>query len=251
MTMKKAKNIHEGHRARMKRKFLRQKENSFAEHELLELLLFYAIPRRETNTIAHALIERFGSLRGVLSASPEELVEIKGVQEHSAGLIRLVRELSAVYAETAREKNFKLDTLDKIGKLLLEKYVGCTNEKVMCVLLDNSLGLIACEILHEGSINSAAFQPRKLFELAYSRRASSVVLAHNHPGGIAIPSGDDLTTTSNIAAGLDLLGINLLEHIIIADGHYAPIIRNSRNFQSSAVNDVAKFYSKFYETEKI
>lgn len=216
--------MHENHRERMKNRFLAEGLDHFEPHNILELLLFYAIPQKDTNEIAHALIERFGSLSAVFDAPFDELITVPGVKEHTATLIKLVPALSRQYAVAKNETKATLSDREKIGRYLVDRYVGVNVETVFLLLLDNKFNVIECIKVHEGSVNSSSITMRKLVETALFKRASMAVLAHNHPGGIAIPSGDDIVTTREVKRAFDLVGVSLLAHIIVAGNAYVDIL---------------------------
>ena len=220
-------NIHEGHRQRLKKRFLDNGLASFEPHNILELVLFYSIPRRDTNEIAHALISKFGSLKQVFDASYEELISVDGINENSATLIKLIPQLSKTYLDSEYKREVILDTAGKIGKYLVSQYIGETKEIVYLLLLDNKFGLIKKIKLHEGTINSAHFELRKIFEEIIKTNASCVVLAHNHPNGLLIPSSDDIYTTTTIYTSLKALDVSLLEHFLIVGNRYLPLIHET------------------------
>ena len=217
--------FHKEHRRRVKERFLQSSVSAFADHEMLELLLFYAIPQKDTNVLAHALLDRFGSLGGVLSATHEELCEVDGVGEHVAVLLRLILPLAARTEILKEKKNHDaLETVEAVGEYMVRRFAGENSETVQLLLLDNARSPIACVRVHEGVINSVSVTPRMLIETALARRASFAVLAHNHPGGLAIPSGDDLATTRTMQDAFSAVGIPLLEHIVVAGSSYTPIL---------------------------
>lgn len=218
--------MHENHRERMKQRFLTDGIDHFDAHNVLELLLFYSIPQRDTNEIAHALMERFGSLAAVFDAPFDELVSVPGIKEHSATLIKLIPALSRRYAVEKNRTSDALSSIDKIGRYLVDRYVGINIETVFLLLLDNKFGLIECVKVHEGSVNSSAITLRRLVETALFKHASMAVLAHNHPGGVALPSSDDLFTTREVKRAFDLMEIKLLAHIIVAGDSYLDILKN-------------------------
>lgn len=210
----------------MKQRFLTDGIDHFDAHNVLELLLFYSIPQRDTNEIAHALMERFGSLAAVFDAPFDELVSVPGIKEHSATLIKLIPALSRRYAVEKNRTSDALSSIDKIGRYLVDRYVGINIETVFLLLLDNKFGLIECVKVHEGSVNSSAITLRRLVETALFKHASMAVLAHNHPGGVALPSSDDLFTTREVKRAFDLMEIKLLAHIIVAGDSYLDILKN-------------------------
>lgn len=218
--------MHENHRDRVKNRFLTEGLDHFEPHNVLELLLFYSIPQKDTNELAHSLIERFGSLAEVFDAPYQDLIHTPGIKDHSATLIKLIPALSRRYFLEKNHADTVLSDTDKIGRFLVDQYVGVNIETVFLLLLDNKRNLIDCVKIHEGSVNSAAITTRRLVETALFKRASMAVLAHNHPSGVAIPSSDDLFTTREVARAFDLMEIKLLAHIIVAGNTYIDIMSN-------------------------
>lgn len=217
MTEGEAMGIHNGHRERMRRRFLEGGLSGFADHEILELLLFYAIPQGDVNPLAHALMDRFGSLSGVLSAPIELLTQVKGVGERTAVLLHLVP-LAAQKARLAEmKKELILNTRENVGAYLLELFSRERNEAVYEICLDAKGKLLVCRRLGEGSSSAVNLDIRKIVEIAILYSASSVILAHNHPSGIALPSQDDQTATDQAAAALRAIDVRLEDHIIVAD----------------------------------
>lgn len=216
--------MHEKHRERVKKRFLSSGLDDFEPHNVLELLLFYAIPQKDTNEIAHLLINRFGSVDKVFDASVDELKEINGIGDHAATLIKLIPALARRYAVEKNKKGLVFNNVDTMGQYFVSQYVGVTVETVLFLLLDNKFNAIDCVKIHEGSINSCEITVRKLAEIAFRNNASMVVLAHNHPSGLPIPSSADLYTTQQLRAALNLLGIQMLAHIVVAGEDYANIM---------------------------
>ena len=213
----------EGHRARLKERFLKDGLDRFNEINALELLLFYTLPRCDTNPIAHRLLDRFGSFTAVLDADYNDLLEVDGISEHTATFLKLLPDTARYYqsAKAAEQREFL--TLDDIGVYLVKLYVGVLKETVFLLLLDNKRRLISVEKIHEGSVSSAAVSIRKMAELALKKRAAAVVLAHNHPSGLPIPSSDDLNVTRNFKTALETLEIEFVDHFVIADNKYCTI----------------------------
>ena len=244
-----AEHLHSGHRQRLKKRYLDFGIENLSDHEALEMLLFYAIPQKNTNDLAHALIERFGSLRGVLTADIDSLKAVDGIGEHSAILITL---LSDIYRKTRisdNPDNVKMDSLSKIGKYLLNYYDGINEERVTMMLLDNSMKLIDFVVLSAGSVNSSSVDTRRIAELSLRKNASSVILAHNHPGGLAIPSSDDRLISKNVDAALSVIGVHLIEHIIVGTANYAPTMQlhyGSLRAAPTTLKVGEDFFSKFY-----
>ncbi len=216
---------HEGHRQRLKETFLKTSLENFQPHNILELLLFYSIPRQDTNEIAHELINHFGSLKNVFDADYEELIRIKGIKENSAILIKMIPQLSKIYLSNKPAEREVFDTFQKVGDYLVNLFVGEINEAIYIMLLDNSFRLIRTAKLTEGDLNNAILNFRSVIDLVVSARASRVIIAHNHPNGDILPSSEDIETTSTLHALLNGISVDLVEHFLIADNRYIPIIK--------------------------
>lgn len=234
-------NIHKGHRERMKQKVLNGAVKSFSDHELLEYFLYGVYTRKNTNDIAHSIIEHFGDMKGVLEASPDELQNVPEVGPAAAAYISALSELICRYFSQGEPKK-NMNIMEDIGEFFIGQFFGKKNECICILLLDNSMKYVDSRLFDEGSINSAKFDMKKLYKYAFGRNASKVIIAHNHPGGIAIPSEADRITTVNIATAFSNLGIELVEHFVIADGRYVPIMRNSQMFkQRKASEELLRF----------
>ena len=218
--------IHAGHRQRLKERFLKESLDNFEEHQVLELLLFYGIPQRDTNEIAHELIRKFGSLSKVLEATPEELAEVKYVGDNVTTLFRLITEVARYYQVNCAMREQILTSIDACGKYLVPFFHGRQNETVFLLCLDAKCKVLCCEKVGEGSVNSAGVPVRKIVEMALKANATSVILAHNHPSGLAIPSGEDIQTTRRVALALDAVEIGLVDHIIVADNDWVSLTQS-------------------------
>ena len=212
--------IHDGHREKMRQRFLKGGLDSFADHEALELLLYYAIPRRDTNPIAHALMERYGSLSAVLTAPVEDLQRVAGIGESAAVLLKLAPQLYRKARLSDAEQETVLSSVERVGVYLLERFAGEKNEVVYQLCLDRKGRLLACKKLGEGGIASADLDIRRLVENAILTGASAVILAHNHPSGVALPSQEDYAATDRAKEALAVVGVALTDHIVVADGDY-------------------------------
>ena len=207
---------HDGHRQRLKREFL-ARPDSFPDHKLLELLLFYSNPRSDTNPLAHELLERFGSLAGVLDAPVDELCKVKGMGEHGAALLKTAKELTGRYL-TARTQVARLARSSRDYYALLRQYFfGARNEQTCLLCLDGKGKVLGIRRLGEGNVNAVAITTRLIAEAALSLNAAAVVLAHNHVSGLAFPSQDDIATTNDLAPFLSRMGVELLDHLIFVD----------------------------------
>ena len=216
----KEKNLHEGHRKRLKERFLNEGLDGFNEINVVELLLFYAIPRGDTNVQAHALLDRFGNISNLFEAPFEEIADVKGVGEHSAILIKMTIGLFRRYMAD-KEKNIKIiSSSDDAVKYIRPYYIGEGNEIVYLLNLDMTGRVISHIKISEGSVTNAGVSVRKVAESALTSKAVKVVLFHNHPGGFALPSNDDILMTKNLIKSLSIFNIMLMDHIIFADNDY-------------------------------
>ena len=211
---------HDGHRQRLKERFILEGLDNFNEVQVLELLLFYVIPRQDTNPLAHRLLDRFGTLSQVLEAPVTELQKVEGMGPNAATFLHLTTAVGRYYMVNRAMQNTVLNTTEKCGEYLIPYFHGRRNETVYMLCLDAKCKLLCCKEVSEGSVNSAGVSPRKVVELALAANATTVVLAHNHPSGLAIPSSDDVHTTYRIAGALDAVEIALADHIIVADGDF-------------------------------
>ncbi len=222
--------IHEGHRERMRKRFFHEGMDHFSDYEALELLLYYAIPRKDTNPIAHSLIDHFGSLGQVLDASVEELEQVSGISRNAAVLIHLVVGLGRLYGVKRAEEIKILNTIEECGDYLKPYFFGRVNETVFLLCLDARCKVISCRKVGEGSVNSANVPIRRIVEMALGANATSVVLAHNHPSGIAIPSAEDVVTTHRVAAALRTVDVILVDHIVVAEDDFVSMVHSGHRF---------------------
>lgn len=218
--------IHKQHRKRLKEQFRKSGLDGLTDIQVLELLLFYCIPRADTNPIAHDLLKRFGSLSEVLDAPPQELEKVGGIGPGAADFLKLIRELDRYREMERRKKPRFLKTIEGCGDFLVPCFKNLQNENVYLLCLDAACKLLSCRMVGEGSVNSAAVPVRRIVEMALASRASSVVLAHNHPSGLALPSAEDVRTTRRVAAALDAVEIQLIDHIIVADDDYVSLAQS-------------------------
>ncbi|MFA9381953.1 MAG: RadC family protein [Acetanaerobacterium sp.] len=215
--------IHEGHRERVKRRFEESGLDSFSDHNILELLLFYVVPRRDTNEAAHRLMERFGSLSAVLDAPVQEISEVVGVGKNAAVYLRLFSQVARAYFNDKLKEGIVLDSSDRVGEYLIPKYVGIMHELVLLVCLDSKSKVLSCTAVMEGTINATQVSVRKIVETAVRNNAAAVILSHNHPSGLAIPSRDDIATTMKIQQALALISVTLVDHVIVADNDWVSL----------------------------
>ena len=222
--------IHDGHRERLRKRFLEEGLDNFTDIQVLELVLFFSIARRDTNPIAHALLDHFGSLSQVLEAPVEELKKVEGIGEQSAFLLKLINEVARYYQvdRTMREKI--LTSVQACGEYLVPFFFGRKVETVFLLCLDAKCKVLCCKEVGQGSVNSAGISVRKIVETALAANATTVVLAHNHPSGIALPSPEDVQTTRRVAMALSAVEVNLADHVVGADGDYVSMAQSGYRF---------------------
>ncbi len=200
----------------------------FSAHNVLELLLFYSIPRSDTNGVAHNLIEEFGSLPAVFEASYEDLLKVEGVGPRSAVLLTLIPQVTKRYlSEKVSEKIFFSDS-EEINRYIKTKYINVKSEIAFLMCFDSGGRLNNCCRISIGSVNNAVVDNRTMLELAFRNNAKNVVLVHNHPSGVAAPSKDDLTITQEVSAIFRSVNINLIDHIIYADDKIFSMAQNPK-----------------------
>jgi DNA repair protein RadC len=209
-----------GHRQRLRERFSNYGAESFHDYELLELLLTYAIPRKDVKEEAKALISRFNSISGILGASVNELCEVEGISANSAILIGLCRELAV---KSLEEKLFNKDVISSpqsVYDFSKVKLSHLENEVFMVIYLNTKNHVQGYEIIDEGTVDTAIVYPRKIVKSVIGKKASSVILVHNHPSGVCEPSNDDIRLTSAVKDSLKPVDVKVLDHIITGKSGY-------------------------------
>ncbi|MEF2919462.1 MAG: JAB domain-containing protein [Acutalibacteraceae bacterium] len=217
-----SENPHSGHRDRLRKKFLANGFDNLEVHEVLELLLYYAIPRKDTNPIAHKLLADFGSFSAVLDAPIDKLKE-SGLSENCAIYLKLFPQICSMYMEDRNNNKDKIIDIDSVGERIKHKFIGRNYEAVVLLLLDTKLKEVYCGVINKGSVSACEVYVRKIIELAVSYNSRYAVLAHNHPSGLALPSNDDIITTKKVYDALNLIDVSLVDHIIVADDDYVSL----------------------------
>lgn len=205
---------HTGHRQRMREKFLKMGLDSFEPHEALELLLTYSIPRKNTNIIAHKLLDTFGSISAVFDAPFEALINVDGITENSATLIKMVPDLLRLYKNGIDDSKC-LNTIESVTKYFSVAFIGLTKEEFKVCCLDNGLNVISCSTVAKGTNNSASITPRMVAEAAFKANCSNIIIAHNHPDTYCTPSEADKAMTRKLRTSLKAIDIDILDHIIV------------------------------------
>ena len=208
--------VHTGHRTRLRQRFFREGLEQFEDHQVLELLLFHAVPRRDTNEIAHLLLKRFGALSAVLEADPKDLATIPGIGESAIAFLALIPPLTRRYlTDSASREKPALSDSKKTNAYLVPLMAGRTEEVFYVLCLDSSCRLLFPALISKGTVNQANIHPRHVVEAALRHKASSVILAHNHPSGRLKASRADINMTQILVAALNPIGIKVLDHVII------------------------------------
>lgn len=214
--------MNDGHRQRLRERFEQSGLNGFHDHEVVELLLSYAIPRRDVKPLAKELMARFGSLSAVVDASVIQLKQVDGVGAHASVLLALVPRLMERYLQDRWKRNESYHSTQDAVRYLSSK-MGTERTEVFAILALNSQNeLIAWEEIQRGSVNRTAVFPRLVVEACLKHRATAIILAHNHPGGDPHPSSADRQLTRKLKRLLNELDIQVHDHIIVAGlAHYS------------------------------
>lgn len=212
---------HNFHRKHMRERFYEAGFKGMADHNVLEMLLYFGIPRKDTNNIAHDLINTFGSFSDVLDANRHDLMKIKGMTETAACLIKMIVPFYNRYVDVLNKREPSPVQPEEIAEFLRPKYhEGSCRERVFVLCYDNSDHLITCRLLNEGDINSSSFDIREFGRIVLETNCSSVIISHNHPHSISLPSKDDIRVTRAVIELLDMLKVTLKDHIIVSDNDY-------------------------------
>lgn len=218
------KKLHNGHRQRFKERFRQTGIESFADHEVIEMLLYFGIPYKNTNDLAHVLLNKFGGISDVLDADYEELVNVSGIGDHTALLIVFMRELFRRYSKDKLSQKRVYKDADSIAEYAITHYIGVTSEHVELFLFDAAGHMIDHVTLCEGSLSSCSVNPELLGKYIYAARAASFVICHNHPSGMLVPSDEDLIVTREIYRAFSALNKHMMGHLLICGGQYVDIL---------------------------
>lgn len=228
--------IHSGHRNRIKHEFLRNGyDENTPDEKVLEHLLFYCVLRKDTLPIARELLSRYKDLSGVIDAPFCELKTVPGVTENAAVLLKLVLPIARIYNFEKGQSKADFRSLDQIGDYIVNKYTGCKSERLSMLGMDALGRKVFFEFISNGSIESVGLSVKSVLKLMLEKNAVSIVLAHNHPGGVALPSTEDIFSTFELASTLRKVNFKLVDHIIIADGDYVSM-RQSKNLSQIFTN---------------
>ena len=210
---------HEGHRQRMRQRYLATGFDSFQDHEILEMILYNCYSRINTNDIAHRLLDNFGSLSAVLEA-PVDSLKAAGLSERVAVYLRMIPDISRAYLDDRNNSKDKIISLDNIGEYFVTKFIGRIDEHLILLLMDAKCKELFCGVVASGSAIGSDVPVRQIVDLAMRYNATNAAIAHNHPSGVALPSKTDVTTTNTLHSTLSLVGVRLVDHIIVADNDF-------------------------------
>ena len=209
-------NLHKDRRERVRQKFSKTEMAYFHDHEKLEMLLFYAIPRGDTNPIGHELMERFGSISGVFDADYESLLEVNGVGPNTATLIGVVSSLIRAYQDDYCSKHNTISSTAEAKDFMRSKFLCKSTEQVVMTCIGGNGKVVFSDVIAQGSPETVGISTVEVMRKAIVTRAVCVVLGHNHPSGISNPSSKDVYATKIISDELMRVGVELLDHIIVA-----------------------------------
>jgi len=214
------KNLHQGHRQRVKARYLEEGLDAFADHQVLEMLLFYCIPMKDTNELAHKMIREFGSLTGLFEAHPKEICKRCEVSENTAILVSLIPKLAGRYYKGKLGARPVLGNPQAAGEYIKTLFAGRTYEAFYVISLDAQNRVNHATLVHEGTINEAPVYPRLIVEAALRHKANTIIVAHNHPGGSLRPSKGDIEVTKTIREATEAIAIRVVDHIIVAGDQF-------------------------------
>ena len=224
---KKSQSPHGGHRERMRKRFIKGGLDVFADHEIIEMLLYYGIPRQNTNKIAHKIYKEFGSLHELFDASPQQIMHRTGITENSAVLFSIVPHLFKRYSYGKWDRRIVFASSKELGEYAKIPFIGKTHECFYMLCFNKKYELKGLEMLEEGTLDTVELHPRKIVELALINKASYVVLAHNHPSGCKEFSTTDFDATINIMQLLKPFNIVVADHIVVTGEGYLSMAENN------------------------
>lgn len=228
MDREESKNPHKGHRQKVRQSYYENGLRGMPDHNVLEMLLFFGIPYKDTNEIAHRLMDKFGSFSGVLHADVSALMSVKGMTENAACLLNVLLPVFARYSEDINSKKPQLTETKEIVRFISPKFVGALNERVYILCFDKNHTFINSRLVNEGDSASVFVNFRTIASAVLETKATSAVLVHNHPNTIALPSPNDLAATSQVYDFLKTMNVALYDHIIIAGNKFCSMAQTPR-----------------------
>ncbi|NCC06854.1 MAG: hypothetical protein EOM30_02120 [Clostridia bacterium] len=214
------KGEHDAHRQRVYNRFLSEGLDGFEEHNAMEFLLFLARARGDTNSLAHTLVNHFGSVANVLDADINDLQSVEGVGQSTAVVLKFIPQMCRYYLDS-RVKNLKMmDSVEAVAEFLRPKFFGLTVEKLYMLALDDKRSLIRCICISQGIVNATPVEISKIVAETTKCNASGIIIAHNHIRSTCLPSSADISTTRNVYSAMRMIGAELVDHLIFSDTDY-------------------------------
>jgi len=213
-------NAHAGHRQRLKQRFLAEGIDAFEPHQALELLLFYAIPQRDTNELAHKLLDAYGTISGLFEADPKDVCKRCGISESTATLISLMPQMFRLYSRDMMRRRKSINNSAEAGEYAKCLFTGRIYEVFYVICLNKAGKILHEELVCEGTIDEVPCYPRLVVETALRHNAKRVIFAHNHPSGRCTPSAMDIETTGKLVRILREIDIEVMDHIIAGQDGY-------------------------------
>ncbi len=214
-------NDNNGHRERLRKKYLKSGSHSLHDYEMIELLLTFIIPRKDTKQQAKDLLKKFENIHNIITADYNELIKINGLSERGAVLFPLIKDICTKVLSNSVENINLLNNSTKIADFAKLKMGGLKEEHFMVFFLNTKNHLIHHEIETKGTVNQAVIYPRNVMKKALQYNAVSIIIVHNHPTGMCEPSAQDTALTQSIKKAGETIGIQLLDHIIVGKfGHF-------------------------------
>lgn len=214
--------FHDNHRDRMREKIRKTGIKNLANHEILEYLLYGFIPRKDTNEIAHRLIDTFGSFASVMQASEGALRQVKGMTDNAALFLHSLPDVFYTFVKSSNEEPIVIDNLSKVVSFVKANMIGLSEENVLVLCLDKNFRYKSCDRLFQGNENHCEVDINRILDFCSKNKAPNVIVAHNHIGCTSHPSNDDVRFTKFLVSALYLHSITLIDHIILGtDGHYS------------------------------
>ncbi len=220
-------NVHAGHRKRLRQRFINDGNlNNFQSHEVLELLLFYALPRRDTNALAHKIINKYGSLKRVFEMPAEELINNRDLTENAAVLLSLIKQVAKDYILSETESRLKIRSKNDAAGIVEPLLAHRINEAFCIICLDANQNVINIECFEEGEPGYTDIDVDRVIAKVVEHKAAFAIIAHNHPNGTYSPSSDDISTTNVIRRALSMANVTLMDHLIVCGDRSYSLAQN-------------------------
>lgn len=221
--MNEKENLHKNHRQRVKNNYINNGIDAFEDHKIIEMLLFYGLPQKDTNEIAHVLMNKFGSISGIMDADIEDLCTVKGISYHVASLIKLTRDLAKIYANERMAPGKTVSHIDDVANYIMKKYMYLDVERFGILGIDSNNKIKGFMFITEGTAGSTDVDLGVAVAKVLGKKWTNIVLSHNHPSGNLKPSSKDIATTDTLVRYFKTVGVNVIDHLIVCDNDYLSI----------------------------